>query len=163
MGKSACFTGHRSLTGNTADLDKRLYNALERAITKENITEYYTGGALARDTLSAQTVLKLRKLYPEIKLHLILPCSNNEQTARWSEEHRTEFYRILSLADTTEYTSKYYYKGCMKIRNTRLVELADYCFCFLDTNQIKSGTAQTVRMALKKGIPVINFYKAANN
>ncbi len=150
MRKSACFMRHRSFTGDTTNLETRLYDILERAITKKSVTDFYASGAVCWDELAARTVLKLREIYPQIKLHLILSCSNEEQTAKWTKEQKIEFYRILNLADSVEYTSERYYNGCMKVRNARLVELADFCFCFLDTNGQRSGTAQTVRMAQRK-------------
>ena len=103
-------------------------------------------------------ILKLREDYPKIRLHMILPCTPQEQTARWSEEQRSEYKRILNAANDSEQTSPHYFDGCMKIRNARLVELADCCFCYWNTNRKRSGTAQTVRMAQKKGIEVINFF-----
>ncbi len=116
MRKSACFTGHRSFSGNTENLDTRLYDILERAITKMNVADFYCGGAIGWEELAAQTVLKLREIYPQIKLHLILPCPNEEQTAKWTKEQKTEFYRILDLADNVEYTSEHYYHGCQLYR-----------------------------------------------
>lgn len=65
---------------------------------------------------------------------------------------------ILSAADSVEQTSGHYYNGCMKVRNARLVELADCCFCYWNPNRKRSGTGQTVRMAHKKNIMVVNFY-----
>ncbi len=82
MRKSACFTGHRSFTGDTTNLEARLYDILERAINKESVKDFYVGGAVGWDELAAQTVLKLREIYPQIELHLILPCSNEEQSAK---------------------------------------------------------------------------------
>ncbi|MCM1228432.1 MAG: SLOG family protein [Clostridium sp.] len=160
--KSACFTGHRSFTGDTTNLEARLYDILERVITKKSVTDFYVGGAVGWDELAAKTVLKLRNVYTHIRLHLILPCSNDEQTAKWTEKQKTEFYRILDLADTVEYTSEYYYNGCMKVRNARLVELANFCFCFWDTNRQQSGTAQTVRMAQRKKIMIVNFFRSVS-
>lgn len=37
MRKSACFTRHRSFSGDTENLDTRLYDILERAITKMSV------------------------------------------------------------------------------------------------------------------------------
>lgn len=156
---SACFTGHRNLTGDISQLEERLYNVLERAITNAGITDFYSGAAIGFDEICSKTVLKLRANYPQIKLHLILPCPPQEQTSKWNETQRSEYMRILAAADTIEQTSQYYYNGCMKRRNARLVELADCCFCFLNTENLRSGTAQTVRMALNKRIIVINFFK----
>lgn len=157
--QSACFTGHRNLTGDIRSLEERLYNVLEKAIINAGIIEFYAGAALGWDTLSSQVVLKLREVYPYIRLHLILPCSPYEQTAKWSEEQRVEYMRILSAADHVEKTSEHYYNGCMKVRNARLIELADCCFCFWNTKCQYSGTAQTVKMAQKKNIKIINLFK----
>ena len=154
--RSISFTGHRKLSEDITELKKRLYQRLEGEI-KNGATDFNAGGAAGFDCLSAATVLKLREVYPDIKLHLILPCSNEEQTEKWSEDEKAEFYRILDLADTVEYTSEHYYNGCMKKRNARLVELADCCFCYWDGRQ-RCGTGQTVRMALKRDIEVVNFY-----
>lgn len=157
--KSACFTGHRNLSCDIEDLKAGLYNVLERAIKSAGIMEFYNGGAVGFDLLSAQIVLKLRELYPEVKLHMILPCSPKEQSKDWSNAQKTSYFCVLEQADTIEQISDYYYDGCMKVRNTRLVELADCCFCYLDTRKQRSGTAQTVRMAQRKNIMVVNFYR----
>lgn len=157
--RSCCFTGHRKLTGDISRLSQRLYNFIENGIINFELTDFYTGGAVGWDTLAARTILRLREIYPQIRLHLVLPCSNEEQTARWTNEQKNEFYRILYLADSVEYTSQNYYKGCMSVRNARLVQYADSrCYCFWDPRNYYSGTAQTIRMALKKHIAVINFF-----
>lgn len=159
MCKSVCFTGHRSIKSNLDGLSALLYDFVERIITELEVTDFYTGGSIGWDALAAQTVLRLREKYPQIKLHLILPCSNEEQTAGWSEEQRREFYRILALADDVEYTSEHFYNGCMKARNARLVELASVCcISYWNVNDFRSGTGQTVRMAQKKGLRVVNLY-----
>ena len=161
--KSACFTGHRVLTGDISDLENRLYCFIEQGILNLGLTDFYVGGAVGWDTLAAQTVLRLREVYP-IKLHLVLPCSNEDQTAKWTQEQRTEFFRILDLADEVEYTAQHYYNGCMKVRNARLVEYADTrCYCFWQPGNQRSGTYQTIRMAKAKGIMVVNFYRGTEN
>ncbi len=45
----------------------------------------------------------------------------------------------------------------MKIRNAKLIELADVCVCYYNLSQYASGTGQTVRMAQKKEIKIINI------
>lgn len=158
--RSACFTGHRNLTGDIDELEKQVHKELEKAIIELGITDYYNGAALGWDLFCAAIVLKLKKAYPQVKLHMILPCSPEEQTKDWSEEQRSEYMSILSAADSIEQTSEHYYDGCMKVRNARLVELADCCFCYYNSNRKRSGTGQTVRMAQKKNIMVVNFYKS---
>ena len=151
MNRSVCFTGHRTIAEDKETISARLYALLERFVTEQKITDFYTGGAVGWDALAALTVLKLRESYPEVKLHL-------EQSAKWNEAQKAEYQHIIGLADSVEQVSDRYYNGCMKARNARLVELAsDYCICYWNPKDFRSGTVQTVRMAQKKGIEIINM------
>lgn len=152
--KNICFTGHRSVKV-TNELISQLNKTLTDLI-ENGATDFYAGGALGWDSIAAEAVLKLREVYPYIKLHLVLPCSSDEQTAKWNDTQKAKYQNILNAADKVEYTSEHYYDGCMKVRNARLVELADCCVCYYD-NRSRSGTGQTVRMAKNKGISVINL------
>lgn len=155
---SISFTGHRNLTGNIDDLKKRLYSELENAIKEFGTTDFYNGGSVGFDLLAARVVLMLKKEYPQIRLCMVLPCSSEEQSERWNDEQKKEYHDILRSADSIEQTSEHYCDDCMKIRNARLVELADCCFCYYNSSRKRSGTGQTVRMAQKKSITVVNFY-----
>lgn len=152
--KCCCFTGHRKIKV-TNELISRLNKTLTDLIENGAVT-FIAGGAYGWDLLVSEAVLKLREIYPQIKLHLVLPCSPEEQTIKWNDTQKAEYQNILNAADTVENTSDHYYDGCMKVRNARLVELADCCVCYYD-NRSRSGTGQTVRMAKKKGIRVINL------
>lgn len=164
MKKSVCFTGHRTIAEDKETLSARLYALLERFVTEQKVTDFYTGGAVGWDALAALTVLKLRENYTEVKLHLVLPCLFEEQSTKWNEAQKTEYLHIFGLADSVEQVSDRYYNGCMKARNARLVELAsDYCICYWNPKHYRSGTGQTVRMAQKKGIEVINLFESASN
>ena len=157
--KSICFTGHRTLSGNIKTLSEDLENKLQRAILNGGITDFYAGGAYGWDMLAEKAVISLRDTqYPHIKLHLILPCRSDQQTNGWSSVNIILYNSVLELADSIEYTAYDYYNGCMKARNARLVAKADCCLCYLDPSKQSSGTAQTVRMALRKGITVYNFF-----
>ena len=164
MNKSVCFTGHRTIAEDKETLSARLYALLERLVTEQKVTDFYTGGAVGWDALAALTVLKLRENYTEVKLHLVLPCPFEEQSTKWNEAQKTEYLHIFGLADSAEQVSDRYYNGCMKARNARLVELAsDYCICYWNPKHYRSGTGQTVRMAQKKGIEVINLFEMTAN
>ena len=164
MNKSVCFTGHRTIAEDKEKLSARLYALLERFVTEQKVMDFYSGGAVGWDALAALTVLKLRESYPEVKLHLVLPCPFEEQSTKWNEAQKTEYLHILGLADSVEQVSDRYYNGCMKARNARLVELAsDYCICYWNPKHYRSGTGQTVRMAQKKGIEVINLFEMSAN
>ncbi len=152
--KKVCFTGHRKVA-EPEKIYRRLTELLEQLIS-EGAEDFYAGGAVGFDTPGELAVLELRKKYPGIRLHLVLPCPNNDQTAGWSYEQRADFHRILAQADTVEYTSDRYRRGCMKLRNARLTELADICVCYY-RKIFKSGTGQTLRMAESKGIKIYNL------
>ena len=164
MYKSACFTGHRNIVTDKAKLSEQLYTVLEKMISSQGVTDFYAGGAYGFDALASFTVLKLREKYPQVKLHLILPCSKKEQSMKWTAEQKAELEQLLGLADSVEYVSNRYYNGCMKDRNARLVELATVCcISYWNPNDFRSGTGQTVRMAQKKGIEVINLFETQSN
>ena len=57
------------------------------------------------DTLAAQTVIELKKDFPQIKLILVLPCK--EQTLKWSAKDIAEYERNKEKADKIKYTSEH--------------------------------------------------------
>lgn len=153
--KSVCFTGHRHIV-ITEELQNKLTKTL-KALISDGATDFYAGGSYGFDLLCEKTILKLKKEYPKIKLTLILPCSESEQTEKWTNKNDIADYRdIINAADSVEIISEHYTKSCIKKRNSRLVELGDICVSYY--RRKRSGTGQTVRMAEKKGISVINLY-----
>ncbi len=157
MNKSVCFTGHRNIK-KTAELKKALIKQLVM-LFDEGADVFYAGGAVGWDMLCERVVIELREKYPHIKLHLVLPCPADEQTAKWNESDKREFMELLLVADMVELCSDHYYDGCMKVRNQRLVDLSDVCVCYYNESNKRSGTGQTVRMAEKKNICIINLLK----
>ncbi len=155
--KAVCFTGHRNIK-ETAELKNALIKQLVKLID-EGATDFYAGGAVGFDMLCESTVIELRKRFPHIRLHLILPCSAEEQTEKWSKSDRAEFRRLLLAADTVEICSEHYFDGCMKLRNQRLVNSADLFVCYYSGKQ-RSGTGQTVRMAERRGKVIVNLMDA---
>ena len=148
--KTACFTGHRNLG---LDLNRgRLVRCIEKAISKGCDT-FVCGGALGFDTLAARTVLELKNIHPHIQLHMYLPCAN--QSERWSIAQKREYNRILSAADLVDRVTRPYYDGCMRERNYKMVDASDLCICYIN-NIERSGTAQTVRYAKRRGLIIVN-------
>lgn len=155
---NCCFAGHR-LIKYTRNLESAIKREL-KALIEAGFTDFYSGGTYGWETLCELTVLRLRKKYPHIKLHLILPCPSKEHTAEWDGRRREIYYKIMHSADSVEVVSEKYFEGCMKIRNMRLVEAADSCFCYCNEKSGGSGTAQVVRLAEEKGIGIINMCPA---
>lgn len=155
--KKCCFTGHRNVNA-TASIKRKLADEIRR-LADEGVTDFYAGGAIGWDMLCEQAVLSLReKEYPNIKLHLLLPCPPEQQTSRWNQRDRELFFRIMEKADSAEILFSSYFNGCMRERNRKLVENADVCICYYNVRDSASGTGQTVRLSQNKGIPVINLF-----
>ena len=154
---SCFFTGHRSAPFDTF-LISETGNVIIDLITKEGVTDFYTGGAIGWDTICARLVLTQKEKYPQIKLNLILPCPPEQQILKWNDKQKEEYNMILKQADHTEIVSDNYTADCMKKRNARLVELGDICICYYNENDFRSGTGQTVRMAQKANKTIFYLY-----
>ena len=157
--KKCCFTGHRNIKITHA-LKGRLWETLCRLVEEYNVTDFYAGGAVGFDMLCEKAVLALKKQYPEVRLHLILPCPPQKQSGKWNDGQKRLFADICEKADSCSILSNEYYQGCMKKRNEELVKNADCCVCYYNDEDPRSGTGQTVRMCKKRGIDIINIFSA---
>lgn len=150
---NCCFTGHRKVE---AELLPSLRTALQATMTElieTGCLHFYAGGALGFDTLAAEETLALRDRYPQITLHLLLPC--RDQCRSWTIPEATRYEVILSQADSYCYLGETYSSAAMAMRNRALVERANICIAYL--RREVSGAGQTVRAARRAGLPVINL------
>ena len=111
MYRSACFTGHRTIKADISTFSALLSSVIEMLIADKGVTDFYAGGAYGFDAVSAFSVLHLKENYPEVKLHLVLPCPFEEQSAKWNEAQKAEYQHILGLADNVEQVSDRYYNA----------------------------------------------------
>ena len=151
--RTCCFTGHRVIPREeSANLQSKLEKAVVSLIEK-GYRFFGAGGALGFDTMAAQTILKLKKQYPQIRLILVLPCK--EQTRNWKSEDIVIYNDILHQADKVVYTSDSYYNGCMQKRNRHLVDCSSVCITYCTKST--GGTAYTINYAHKHQVPVIQL------
>ena len=154
--KSCFFTGHRIIPYAQAD---RIRLTTRRfcidLIENYGVTDFIAGGALGFDTLAEIVVLDLKRIYPQIKLHLYLPCRN--QFAKWNKKDIEIWKRILNEADDYRYiTDSNYVTGCMQLRNHTMVRDAYYGIAYYTHG--RSGTASTIKYAInnERKIKIIN-------
>lgn len=155
--RAVCFAGHRNFTV-TPEIKDRLYKTLE-ALIERGAEDFYAGGSLGWDMFCEDAVLDLKKKFPHIKLNIILPCPADEQAAKWNAKQKSQFYMILKGADRVDVTSKKFFYSCSKIRNRRLVELADCCVCYFEAENYLGSTGQILLMAEKANLVVFNIAK----
>lgn len=159
MGKSCCFTGHRKARPEYHIRQITTRKIIE-LIEKRGVEDFYNGGSYGFDFIAGDIVCELKKTYTSVKLHMVLPCCKEDQTRFWYPRSIDDYDKLLSLADSVEYISERYYDGCMRDRNEALVGLAsDYCLCYVNPHIYRSGSAQTMRMAKKRGLKIINLFE----
>ena len=155
MSSGICaFTGHRAIKAeHSRALPPLVLRAIEYAYSRGCRT-FLAGGAVGFDTVAARQVILFRMSHPDVKMHLLLPCKNQDE--KWSERQRQSYQYTLSLADEVHYISEEYTRDCMKKRNQALVADADLVISYVSHSE--SGAAQTVRMAMRAGKEVYNLY-----
>lgn len=156
--KSCAFSGHRDIPESDFVQIYDHLTTLLRELIENGCTDFYAGGALGFDTIAALIVLKLRMQYPDIKLHLLLPHAN--QSGEWQQSDCNTYEFIKSQANSFEYLSKDYYRGCMQTRNRALVDKSDLVVCYMTRNT--GGTAYTIRYAKSCSRRVINIAPAVS-
>ena len=156
---TCCFTGHRNLH-NDGERLAQLTELAVRTLLCAGYRYFLCGGALGFDMLAEETVLRAAETCPDAHLVLALPC--RDQTADWGENSLEEiraYRRIVSLADAAVYTSDFRTQNCMAVRNQYMVDHASFCVAYY-RGTIRSGTGQTVRMAQRAGLTLLNLYDA---
>ncbi|MBQ9083545.1 MAG: DUF1273 family protein [Clostridia bacterium] len=149
-GQTCCFTGHRELDEDEGEIKNRLRTIIRLLIAK-NIIYYISGAAKGFDLLAAETVLELRKEFPQIRLVLEIPCRNQSQG--WGDIDQKRYQQILQSADETQILSEHYFRGCMQKRNRVMVEKSAICVCY--RRRFSGGTQYTVAYAEKNKLLLI--------
>ncbi len=107
------------------------------------------------DMLAEETVLKLKKEYPDIKLCLILPCTKEDQTLKWTQKQKERYDKIFEQTERIKLIGFEYTRECMLERNRHLVNSSQYLICYLRRNW--GGTFYTVNYAEKKNTKIIRL------
>ena len=131
------------------DFKKRLHDTIESLIW-QGYQHFISGGAMGMDMFAAETVLELKKKYPEILLEMVSPF--DAQAAKWAPQYQSRHDRLLDQADMVTATGHEYTKSAMFIRNKYLVNNADILLAAYDGQP--GGTQMTVKYAQQMGIQV---------
>ena len=141
------FTGHRYISNEKKEeLKYRIADICTDLIENKGVTDFICGGALGFDTLAETVILTLKKMYPHIRLHLYLPCTNQAQN--WREGDKAIWENIIKFADSHRFvTNAPYCTGCMQKRNREMVRDAHFGIAYCTRE--KSGSASTLKYALE--------------
>ncbi len=151
---TCCFTGHREIPANEIYLLRAKLQGTVQLLYDEGYTNFVSGGAVGFDTLAAWAVLNLKKTCPDVTLTVVSPFAGQSQS--YTPCQKRAFEQIKSQSDEFIILRAGYQSGCMMERNRKMVDMSSVCVAFLKKEA--SGTANTVRYALKNGLRVINLF-----
>ncbi|MFI3228388.1 MAG: SLOG family protein [Clostridia bacterium] len=159
--KSIAFTGHRKLpTG--ADLEilrKKIYLELEIAIA-QGYTRFYNGCATGFDLLVLENLIEKKQVIDiknPVNIEVICVIPYEEQAKDYLESEREIYYYCHEKCDKVVMLNTKFKPSCFKERNQYMIDHCDKVIAYYNGG-FRSGTAQTVRMANKKDIQIINLY-----
>lgn len=141
-----------------------LRNCLIDLIENHETTVFYIGGARGFDCIAAKVLIELKKeRFADKKLRLILVRPHRNQDVRWHDTD-IQFYRsLLNDFDDVMTIGDDYSDGCMKERNQYMIDMSQILISYVDGSRMHSGSQQTLNMARKKGIPIINIFENVND
>lgn len=154
--ETACLSGHRPnklpwFYDETKANCIRFKQNLQKIFTgayEYGLKNYLVGMAEGCDMIGAETLIKLRKTYKDIKIFAIIPCKGQEK--KWRTEQQIRYQNILKQCDGIITLSEEYTPTCMNERNEYMVKHSSVLIaCY---NGKPSGTANTIRFAKEKGI-----------
>ncbi len=139
--KTVCFVGHRD-DWRISDIKDRLKTTIEQLIV-DGYTVFFDGDMGAFDNLCRETILKLKKQYPFIKIILV--------TAYYHEKREIPACYSETVFVNTEL---YHYKQKIIKRNEWIVDNSDIIVSYV-TEKYKSGAYRTLKYAQKQNKPII--------
>lgn len=153
--KTVCFTGHRpekipfgeSAGAKLEDLGGAVYSKIYEA-AEHGYDTFLSGMQRGMDLWAAEQVVKLRSLFPNLKLYCISPY-RGELNQRKDGDF-TEYERVMEQSNGIIYVSEHYHKGAYNMRNQFMVDHSSLLIgAVLD---YRSGTGLTIKYARARGI-----------
>lgn len=134
-------------------MDFALLDRVIKNLIKNGCRRFLCGMARGFDLAAAESVLSLKKDYPDVSLVACVPFG--EQSRYFSTADKCRYERIISNCAEVICLSDNYFNGCMHVRNRYMVDNCDVVVCYLRKNM--GGTYYTVKYAQKKGIKCIKI------
>ena len=156
---TCCFSGYRiekmSVRADDLHAVQPLEDALDHAVSlaaARGYTRFFSGMSTGFDLWAAEAVLRARKQLP---VQLLCAVPFDQQAERYPVEWKRRFNHCLLAADQVYALSRQYYVGCYAARNRFMIDASSLLICYYDGRP--GGTAQTVRMAQRDGLAIINL------
>lgn len=150
-------TGYRAHELNIYDQKHRgipyIRKALEEKIVplaEDGLEWVITAGQYGVDLWACETVIDLKKRYPELKLSIVTAFLNPEE--KWKEDKQTYYRRILQGVDYYGASSKQPYTSPrqFQIRDELLLRKSDAILLFYDEEMAEGSPKYIREKALRK-------------
>lgn len=157
---TCCFTGHRpqSLPWGFNEQDERCLKMKEQLkmeiknAIENGYTTFISGMALGFDMICAETVLELKKSYPQIKLIGAIPCKTQDKL--WKEKDKQRYRALLAQLDGIRCIyDDYIGPECMLERNHFMINNSSLVIALF--NGTSGGTKKTLDYAKINGLKVV--------
>ncbi len=158
---SCCFTGHRpqklpwgfdESDARCAELKSKLRSAIRLAIAHGK-TMFFTGMAMGTDIWAAEIVLELKEELQELGIRLVAVIPHSGQEAKYPEDLKQRYRRIISEADKCIVLQEHYTDGCMQRRNRYMVDNSSMLIAVYSGDG--GGTGYTFDYAKDQGVQII--------
>lgn len=153
---AVAFTGHRTIHPDHLTSIKEFLSSLLSQFYDLGFRDFFCGMAIGFDLLASETLVELKKSYPEMRLIAVIPFKDQEKF--FSPQDKDRYKKVLETADQCICLSEHYYRNGYRDRNQYMIDNCDNVIAYFDGQTSKSGTAQTIRMAYHSNKPVINIY-----
>lgn len=148
---TVAFTGHRHYGG---DANERIYDRLEE-LYSQGYRCFLSGMAWGFDLAAAEQVIRLQELHPDITLVIVEPYADFRKLFRGEDARRYD--AIANSATQRVVVGDDKGRESYFQRNKYLVEHSSLLVAWWN-GQKRSGTAYTVKYALREGVSVENLY-----
>lgn len=145
--KACAVSGHRNCKGFSTENIEEIFLSL----IKEGYDTFLIGMAIGFDFFCFKELEKIKKIH-DIKLVACIPCPN--QSMKYSDCQKREYFRMLSVADEIIQVSDKYNSYCMHKRNRFMVDNSSCLVCFL--RRQSGGTFYTYNYAKNLGKRIIS-------
>ena len=155
---TCCFSGYRpeKLPWEENEDDPRCGALIDKLaviterIHQTGIRHFITGMARGCDTFFCEAVLNLREK-AAVTVEAAIPYER--QAARWREEERERYRRLLERCDHLTYVGREYTRSCNLRRNRYMVDNSSVMIAVYDGKP--GGTKYTLEYASRRNLEII--------
>lgn len=148
MDRKTAFIGHRDFL--PGDIGQRLKLAIQNEIDL-GCRSFIMGTHGNFDLESLRACKSLRKIYPEIKIEVVITSLSQIQPDTVFDEFGVETV-MYEIEET-------HFKRRIIESNRQMIDNCDTLICYVQPKRWRSGADLIMNYAIKKGLKIVNLYQ----